>query len=170
MSEKGTLYFFTGLAGAGKSTIGGLFYERLKVKRADAVLMDGHRIREAAVAGGAPRDYSLAARLNGARGSFRRFRDLTEQGKDVVVCSMSLFDEVRDWNRENIQNYKEIYIKVPMRVLRTRRVELYSGNEPQVVGMDLPWDEPKRPDVVVENDGRETPEEIVDRLVRLFGI
>ncbi len=32
MSEKGTLYFFTGLAGAGKTTIGGLFYEKLREK------------------------------------------------------------------------------------------------------------------------------------------
>ena len=28
--EKGTVYFFTGLAGAGKTTIGGLFYQKLK--------------------------------------------------------------------------------------------------------------------------------------------
>ena len=41
MSKKGTVYFFTGLAGAGKTTIGGLFYQRLKEKKADAILIDG---------------------------------------------------------------------------------------------------------------------------------
>ena len=46
--RKGTLYFFTGLAGAGKTTIGGLFYQRLKEKSPDAILMDGDRQRAAA--------------------------------------------------------------------------------------------------------------------------
>jgi adenylylsulfate kinase len=36
------------------------------------------------------------------------------------------------------------------------------------VGVDLPYDEPERPDLVVENDGQETPETIVDRLETLF--
>ena len=43
--EKGNVYFFTGLAGAGKTTIGGLFYRRLKAKRNDVVLLDGDQLR-----------------------------------------------------------------------------------------------------------------------------
>ena len=39
--EKGTVYFFTGLAGAGKTTIGGLFYRRLKAKKLNVFCMDG---------------------------------------------------------------------------------------------------------------------------------
>lgn len=167
-TNKGTLYFFTGLAGAGKTTIGGLFYERLKQRKPDAILIDGHVAREQAVASGAPRDYSLAARLAGARNTFRHCKDMTDRGIDIVCCSMSLFDEVRKWNRENIENYKEIYIRVDMEVLRKRRVELYSGREPQVVGMDLSWDEPTTPDVIINNDGAESPEEIVLRLEREF--
>ena len=169
MAEKGTLYFFTGLAGAGKSTIGGLFYERLKERKPDAVLIDGHQKREEAVSQGAPRDYSNAARLAGARGMFANCRDLTERGLDVVCCSMSLFDEIRDWNRANIENYREIYIKVPMEILRKRRQELYSSDR-DVVGVHLPWDEPKRPDIVIENDGSEAPEVIVNRIVREFDL
>ena len=41
MEKKGTVYFFTGLAGAGKTTVGGLFYRRLKEKKPDAILVDG---------------------------------------------------------------------------------------------------------------------------------
>ena len=48
MEKKGTVYFFTGLAGAGKTTIGGLFYERLKEKSPDAILIDGDQARLAA--------------------------------------------------------------------------------------------------------------------------
>lgn len=168
MSNKGTLFFFTGLAGAGKSTLGGLFYKRLKAQRPDAILIDGHIARENAVASGAPRDYSNVARLAGARGMFQQCKELTDQGHDVVCCSMSLFDEIRDWNRKNIDNYKEIYIRTDMNVLRQRRINLYSGKEKQVVGMDLPWEEPKKPDIVICNNGDESPEAIVVRLERMI--
>ena len=167
-ANKGTLFFFTGLAGAGKTTIGGLFYERLKQRKPNAVLIDGHVAREQAVASGAPRDYSIAARLAGAKNTFRNCKDMTDRGIDIVCCSMSLFDEVRKWNRENIENYKEIYIRTDMEVLRQRRVELYSGREQQVVGMDLPWDEPTTPDIIIDNNGSQSSKEIVDRLEGLF--
>ena len=170
MNKSGTLYFFTGLAGAGKSTIGGLFFQRLKEKKTNVFLMDGHVAREAAVAAGVPRDYSLTARLQGAMGMQQYIKSLVDQGNDVVWCSMSLFDQIRRWNRENIENYKEIYLKVPMETLKLRRVELYSGNQPQVVGLDLAWDEPTSPDCVIENDGRHTPEEIVTWLEKEFGL
>ena len=39
-----------------------------------------------------------------------------------------------------------------------------------MVGVDLPFDEPRRPDIVIENDGGETPEAIVERLERAFGL
>ena len=52
--KKGTFYFFTGLAGAGKTTIGGLFYRRQKGKRNDILLFDGDATRN--VSG--ERDYS----------------------------------------------------------------------------------------------------------------
>ena len=45
MEKKGTVYFFTGLAGAGKTTIGGLFYRRLKEKKNDLILLDGDQLR-----------------------------------------------------------------------------------------------------------------------------
>ena len=43
--EKGTVYFFTGLAGAGKTTIGGLFYQKLHEISPNAVLKDGDKLR-----------------------------------------------------------------------------------------------------------------------------
>ena len=172
--EKGTVYFFTGLAGAGKTTIGGLFYERLKEISPDAELIDGDRVRS----GGSNQPnpnvmnedrYTTEARKSGAWGMFARCRDIAEQGRDVVVCSISMYKEIRDWNRANIQHYREIYVKASMDTLYRRdQKRLYSSKAKNVVGVDLPWDEPDSPDVVVENDGDESPEEIVENLVELF--
>lgn len=98
---------------------------------------------------------------------FQRYKEMADQGLYVVSCSISMYQDVRDWNRENIQNYKEIYIKVKWDTLLKRNQKgLYSPGQKNVVGVDLPYDEPENPDIVIQNDGEQTPEEIVDFLER----
>lgn len=166
MSQKGTVYFFTGLSGAGKTTIGGLFYRRLKERKPNVVWLDGDQYRPVFTE---DIGYSNEDRLRGAQRVFRLCRMLADQGIDVVCCSISMFSEVRDWNRENIENYKEIYIKVKKEtLLRRNQKGLYTSGK-NVVGVDLPFDEPTHSDLVIENDGQETPEAIVERLERILG-
>ena len=167
MGEKGIVYFFTGLAGAGKTTIGGLFHRRLKARKPNVILADGDKMRIITLSTG----YSTQERRDRALQSFRLWKEIADQGIDVVVCSIAMYDAVRDWNRENIENYVEIYVKTNWETLiRRDQKGLYSSGRKDVVGVDLPYDEPKEPDAVVENDGQETPEVIVDRLWRAFGL
>ena len=177
MSEKGTVYFFTGLAGAGKTTIGGLFYQRLKERSPDAILIDGDHTRTQA--GHSTADgkvllencYTTEARKAGAFGAFQSCKYYADKGIDVVICSIAMYTEVRAWNRENIENYREVYLKVAHETLYKRdQKKLYSSKAKNVVGVDLPWDEPGHSSMVVQNDGDETPEEIVERLFRFFGL
>lgn len=178
VEKKGTVYFFTGLAGAGKTAVGGLFYRRLKERSPEAVLLDGDQIRGTVehggrAAGAAPDEsrYTTEARRSGAFGLFQRCRELADQGKDVVCCSISMYSDVRRWNRENIENYREIYMKVSWETLYRRdQKKLYSSGAKNVVGVDLPWDEPGHSSIVIQNDGEETPEEITERLFRFFGL
>ena len=140
---------------------------RLKARKNDVFCMDGDAMDGVFERTG----YSTAARLKDAKAEFRLCRALAEQGIDVVMCSISMYDEIRDWNRANIENYKEIYIKVTRDTLYRRdQKKLYSSGAKEVVGVDLPWDEPKMPDAVVENDGQDTPEAIVARLEKQFGL
>lgn len=177
MSKKGTVYFFTGLAGAGKTTIGGLFYRLLKEKSPDAILIDGDQTRTQAGHSTAEGKvlledrYTTEARKAGAFTSFQNCKYYADQGQDVVICSIAMYSEVRAWNRENIENYQEIYLKVTHETLYKRdQKRLYSSKAKNVVGVDLPWDEPGHSSIVVQNDGHETPEEIVDRLFHFFGL
>ena len=165
--KKGTLYFFTGLSGAGKTTIGGAFHRRRKAENNATVLLDGDSIRPVYLDS---IGYSDADRLLGAKRTFRVGKMLTDQNIDVVVCSICMYTEVRDWNREHIENYREIYIKVSKETLYRRDQKgLYSSGT-QVVGIDLPFDEPKTPDIIIENDGDENPAAIVDRLEEALGL
>lgn len=161
MGNEGTVYFFTGLSGAGKTTIGGLFHRRLKATKPNVVLLDGDEIRTAF---GEDVGYTHSERLRWAGRIFRVGRLLAGQGIDVVVCSIAMYESVRQWNRENIPNYKEIYIKVSKDTLMRRNQKgLYTAGK-NVVGIDLPFDEPQNPDIVLPNDGERTPLELVEQL------
>lgn len=165
MDNPGTVYFFTGLSGAGKTTVGGLFYHRLKSTKPNAVYLDGDEIR---LAFGEDVGYTHEERLRWAGRIFRVCKLLSDQGIDVICCSIAMFDTVRRWNREHIPNYKEIYIRVKKETLIQRNQKgLYTAGH-NVVGVDLPFDEPKSPDLILQNDGDRTPLELVEEVERKF--
>lgn len=167
METKGTVYFFTGLSGAGKTTLGGLFYERLKQSKPNVVRLDGDQVRPAFCE---DIGYTTEDRRRSAFRIFRVCRLLADQGIDVVCCSISMFNEVRAWNRENITNYREIYIKVKKETLMARDQKgLYSAGV-NVVGLDLPFDEPQNPDLVIQNDGEQTPPALVQFIEQQLGV
>ena len=39
---------------------------------------------------------------------------LDDQDMDVIICVIVMYDDVRKWNRKNIDNYREIYLEVSM--------------------------------------------------------
>lgn len=167
--EKGTVYFFTGLAGAGKTTIGGLFYRHMKAKKNDVVLLDGDQLRRLSF--NKSSGYTTEERRRGAFYNFEMCSMLADQGIDVVLCSISMYNDARAWARAHIENYREIYIRTTWETLHRRDQKgLYSSGTKNVVGVDILCEEPVNPDLVIDNDGQETPERIVERLERIFGL
>lgn len=165
--QQGTVYWITGLAGAGKTTIGRLLYDRLKQEKDNVIFFDGDLLRDIFPCGG----YSYQARLDSCWPCNKMACMLAKQGMDIVFCTISMFHEVQSWNKENFPGYKEIYLNVPMQVLRERDQKgLYSGAEQglikEVVGIDIPMEAPKNPDIEIMNDGRYTPTEIIEFILK----
>ena len=166
----GTVYWITGLSGAGKTTIGQLFYHYLKEKYPNTVFFDGDTLRKVF---GDDLGYTEEERRKCAMRYARLCAMLEEQGMNVICCTISMFDSVRQWNRENIHNYREIYVRVSMDTLRARDQKgLYSGTtsetEKDVAGIHFQVELPKNPDLILDNGGETTPEEQVERIVRSF--
>lgn len=155
------IYWITGLSGAGKTTIGKIVYEKIKENCPNTVFLDGDTMRE--VFGG-DLGYETEDRRKCAMRYSRLCAMLEKQDINVVCCTISMFHSVREWNREHIQNYREVYVKVSWETLQKRDQKgLYSrsekGNEESVVGIHVEYEEPQNPDLVLQNDGNKSPEE-----------
>ena len=162
----GNVYWPTGLSGAGKTTSGRLWHEELRRSGVPAVFLDGDELRQVF---GDDLGFTEADRRKSAMRNARLCALLSRQGLTVVCCTISMFDAVREWNRANIPGYFEVYVKAAMETLRRRDQKgLYTSGIKNVVGVDVLCEEPECPDIVIENDGQETPEAIVERLEKHF--
>lgn len=169
--ENGNLYWITGLSGAGKTTIGTKLYQYLRQKKDNIVFLDGDMLREVYQ----NNVYSQEGRKNLGFQYGRLCKMLVNQGIDVVICTIAMYEDCRKWNRENIKYYHEIYLRVDIdELIRRDQKQLYSRalrNEiTDVMGINLPFEEPQAPDMLIDNNGQETPEEVLEKIIRYFEI
>jgi len=162
-----SVYWITGFSGAGKTTIAKLFYKQVSLLKNNVALLDGDILRE--IMGGKD-GYTAKDRLALAYRYAKLSKMLSDQNVDVIIATISMFDEVRKWNRDNIFNYVEIYIKTPIEVLIERDQKgIYSNNVDNVMGFNVEADEPKSPDIVLLNDSSKSPNEIMNEMLEKIG-
>lgn len=167
--REGTVWWVTGLSGSGKSTVGHLLRDALLGRGMPALVIDGDVMR------------AVLDRNEGHGADQRRYlamtyarlaREVAKQGIDAVCATISMFHDVRAWNRANIHHYREIYLRVPLDELVRRDPRgLYAraaaGLVNNVVGIDLPMEEPVSPDLVVDNFGVVDAAAAVSRIMEL---
>jgi adenylylsulfate kinase-like enzyme len=168
-ASSGRVFWITGLSGAGKTTVGRQLSARLRAAGRAVIFLDGDALR-AVVA--QDLGYSESNRRRSAMRNARLCRLLAEQGSDVICATISLFHEVQRWNRENIRDYCEIYLRVPIDELRRRDSKgIYAaaqrGEARDVVGLDVPAETPEAPDLVLDNYGVLNVAAAVDRILAL---
>jgi adenylyl-sulfate kinase len=167
MAESGFTIWFTGMSGSGKSTLAELVREALVGRGLHVEWLDSSAIRREL-------NRDLGFTRADIEANLRRIayecKLLNRNGVIAIVSAISPYREARDALRADLGRFMEVYCRCPLEVL-IRRDEhgLYDraqrGEIHNVAGMDAPYEEPLKPEVVVETD-REPPEACAAKIVR----
>lgn len=158
----GHVFWITGLPGSGKTSISRLFYNRLRATKENVVLLDGDELRSVLGIAG---HYSYEERKQVAFIYCRLCKMLADQGITIVIATVSMFHDCHSWNREMLSHYHEIYLRTPKEILLQRNQKgLFSAGVQNVVGADIPFEEPRQPDLILENNGDFSTEEMEEQL------
>jgi adenylylsulfate kinase-like enzyme len=168
----GVVYWVTGLPGAGKTTLADHLAASLRERGRPVLRLDGDQLR-AVLANRF--GYTRADRYFLAMAYARLCRELAGQGPDVVCATVSMFHEVRRWSRSHLARYVEIYLRAPVSVLAARRPKgLYAaaqrGRMRNVPGVDQAVEEPAEPDLVIDDDGSKSADQVRDELFAFLGL
>jgi len=161
--KKGFVLWFTGLSGAGKTTIALLVLKKLQKMGYAIELLDGDEVRKVIA-----RDlgYTREDRRTNLERTAYIAQLLSRNNIGVIASFVSPFRKDRDVVKNTVTNYIDVYVDTPLSVCEKRDVKgLYKkarkGEIALFTGVSDPYEPPIKPDIVLRGDkrGRE-----VDRL------
>jgi bifunctional enzyme CysN/CysC len=166
--QRAAVLWFTGLSGAGKSTIADLAEKKLLVSGRHTMLLDGDNVRH-----GLNRDlgFTDVDRVENIRRVGEVAKLMTEAGLIVLCSFISPFRAERQMVRELIQptEFIEIFVDTPLdECIRRDPKGLYAkaraGRLEHFTGLDSPYEPPELPELHVATIG-ETPESVVEHVL-----
>lgn len=166
MEKRGVTLWFTGLSGAGKTTICKAVEKELQARGCTLEMLDGDIVRENLTKG---LGFSKEDRDTNVRRIGFVANLLTRNGVIVLVSAISPYRAVREEVREMIGNFVEVYVSAPLDVCESRDVKgLYkrarAGEIPQFTGISDPYEPPLNPELECKTH-EETLEESVQKVL-----
>ena len=165
----GKVFWITGLSGSGKTTLGKQLYKSIKKDENNTIHLDGDELRKIL---NFEKRYDVKSRKNVAKTYSKICKKISEQNVNVIISTISMFHSIRSWNKKNIRNYIEIYIMVPKQKLFDRDdkniyKKFSEGKIKNVVGMDICFEEPKNPDIIINDESLNSIRHSIEKIKKL---
>jgi adenylylsulfate kinase len=153
-NDTGFVLWFTGLSGAGKTTVAAKLAPTLAERGHRVELLDGDELRTNLCQGlgfsRADRDTNIA-RIGYVAGK------LAKHGVAVLVAAISPYQEARDQVRASVDTFVEVHVAAPLTTCAERDVKgLYAkalaGELPNFTGVSDPYEPPLAPELVLHTE------------------
>ena len=166
--NKGILFWITGLAGSGKTSIAKGIKSKIIKLYGPTIMFSGDDMRK--IFG--LKSYEPNERLKNAI-NFSKFSEfVTNQKINVIFANIGMFNKARNRNRSKIQNYIEIYIKADLKkIIRLGKKNIYKKFKTNIVGKDIVPELPRSPNIIVHNKFnksiRDMSNEIIKKIAKI---
>ncbi len=171
--QKGFTVWFTGLSGAGKSTIAEMLYHELQARNMQVEILDGDVVRQ---------------NLSKGLGFSKEDRDtnilrigfvaqlLTRNGVATICCPISPYRAARDQVRAIIGEFVEVYVHATIEELAANRdpkglyEKALAGEIDNFTGVSDPYEEPLSPELVLDTmveEPEDSLQKVLDKLADL---
>jgi adenylylsulfate kinase len=166
VAADGFCLWFTGLSGAGKSTIANIVVDELRARGQRVELLDGDEVRENLSKG---LGFSKEDRDINVRRIGWVAKVLARNGVVAVTAAISPYRALRDEMRSEIHNFVEVHVATTLEECEARDVKgLYAkaraGEIPEFTGVSDPYEAPLNAEVELVTAGKR-PEESAGELV-----
>ena len=111
--------WITGLSGAGKTTLSKILYKKLKINYSNIKLLDGDVLRKKLNIKN-KKSFTYNSRKKVGIKFSKICREYEKKNFLVIIAVMVLIEDVQTWNEKNLKNYLDIYLKVPLYILKKR--------------------------------------------------
>jgi adenylyl-sulfate kinase len=165
--SKGFTVWFTGLSGAGKSTIAEMLYHEFQARGLKTEILDGDQVRK---------------NLSKGLGFSKEDRDtnilrigyvanlLTRNGVATICCPISPYKEARDQVRAEIGDFVEVFVYATVEEIAEHRdpkglyKKALAGEIKGFTGVDDPYEAPESPEIRLDTLV-ESPEESLQNVL-----
>jgi adenylylsulfate kinase-like enzyme/ubiquinone/menaquinone biosynthesis C-methylase UbiE len=162
--QDGKLLWISGYSSSGKTSVARLVEFKLRKKGYNIILIDGDDLRSIF---SNRWGYERSDRIELGKVYFKLCNYLTSQGYIVILSAVAMFEDLRNWLKNNIQEIHEIYLSVP-EAIRLERDSKYKNVYSKTNSFTELYEEPINCDLIIENSGDMTVEIAAEHIVDYF--
>jgi len=162
--NKGILFWVTGLSGSGKTTISKKIKKDIVKFYGPTILFSGDDLRKIFKFN----KYTSIERQANAKKFCNFAKFITDQKVNLIFAIVGMMHSPRNWNKKNIDNYLEIYIKANIKsIIKVNKKKIYHEiNSGDIVGINIKPELPKKADITIINNFKKSTDILSNELVK----
>jgi adenylylsulfate kinase-like enzyme len=161
--NKGILFWVTGLSGSGKTVIAEKIKNDIIKYYGPTLLVSGDDLRKIFKFN----KYTASERkvLGKYYCDYAKF--ITNQKINLIFAVVAMQDSMRHWNKKNIDNYLEVYIKTKIKtIIKANKKKIYhKKNSGDIVGINIKPELPKKSDIIINNNFKKSTDILSQELI-----